>query len=71
MQSYTPYEQVDQEELQKDIDQIKVTLGDPSWEDYQHLRMLERWGRYLNIAGYSLVAVVSYIELSSGLPSLL
>lgn len=71
MQSYTPYEQVDQEELQKDIDQIKVTLGDPSWEDYQHLRMLERWGRYLNIAGYSLVAVVSYMELSSGLPSLL
>jgi len=34
---YTDYKDVNQELLQKDIDAIKETIGDPTQEDFEHL----------------------------------
>lgn len=70
MQAYTPYHEVDKEQLQTDIDNIKTTLGSASWEDFQHLRKMERWGRFFTFSGYLLIAVLSFLELRYGLSSL-
>lgn len=55
---YTPYEEIDQEELQKDIDAIKETIGAPNQEDFEHLLMLERWGRNASYVGFAIVLVL-------------
>jgi len=67
---YTHYKDVDKEELQRDIDNIKITLGAASWEDFQHLLKIERWGRIFTFSGYLLIAVLSFLELRYGLSSL-
>ena len=68
---YARYEEVDKEQLQKDIDEIKESLGTPTWEDFQHLLKLEKWGRVLNISGYLLIVLLSYAEMSdNGISSL-
>lgn len=65
---YARYEEIDQEQLQKDIDEIKDNLGPTTYEDFKHLLKLEKWGRALNILGYSLIILLSYMETSeSGL----
>jgi fatty acid desaturase len=63
-QTYTSYEDVDQEKLQKDIDNIKKSIGEPTWEDFQHLLKLERWGRIFAFAGYAIIAIVGYFDMS-------
>lgn len=70
MKGYTQYNDVDKEELQRDIDNIKVTLGTASWEDFQHLLKIERWGRFFTFSGYLLIAILSFLELRYGLSSL-
>ena len=57
MSNYTRYEDVDQEQLQKDIDEIKKTIivGE---EDFQHLLKLERWGKIASYGGFALIAIV-------------
>ncbi len=70
MQAYTPYHEVNKEQLQTDIDNIKTTLGSASWEDFQHLRKMERWGRLFTFSGYLLIAILSFLELRYGLSSL-
>ncbi len=52
---YTPYAEIDQDELQKDIDAIKETIGAPNEEDFQHLLKLERWGRNASYVGFAIV----------------
>jgi fatty acid desaturase len=61
---YTDYKDVDQEKLQKDIDQIKKDIGDPTWEDFQHLLKLERWGRISAGVGYFIIALVSFLDFT-------
>ena len=61
---YTPYEDIDKEQLQIDIDTIKEDLDSASWEDYQHLLKLERWGRGSTILGFILIFIVNYFDLS-------
>ena len=61
-ESYVRYEDVDQGALQKDIEAIKQNIGDPTWEDFQHLLKLERWGRAFTLFGYLLIALISYLE---------
>jgi len=51
-QTYTDYRDIDQEQLRKDIDKAKEEIGDPTWEDFQHLLKLERWGRAFTISGF-------------------
>ena len=58
-QKYTPYEEIDQEELQKDIDAIKETIGAPNQEDFEHLLMLERWGRNASYVGFAIVLALA------------
>ena len=57
-EGYTPYEEVDKEQLEKDIDAIKetITVGEA---DFQHLLKLERWGRFSTISGFLLIAYVA------------
>jgi len=62
--SYTPYQNVDKIQLQKDIEAIKETIGTPSQEDFEHLLKLERWGRASSLLGLSLLALASYLEMS-------
>jgi len=63
---YTAYDKVDKVQLQEDIDNIKKTLGTASWEDFQHLLKIERWGRGFTFSGYFLILVLSFIELRYG-----
>ena len=63
---YTRYEDVDQEQLQKDIDDIKETIGAPTEEDFQHMLKLERWGRAFTFSGFFLILLISIFELSYG-----
>ncbi len=63
-QTYTSYHNIDKEQLQHDIETIKATIGDPTWEDYQHLLKLELWGRMCTVSGFILVIVIAYFSLS-------
>jgi fatty acid desaturase len=63
---YARYEDVDKEELEKDIDAIKETMDPVGEEDFQHLLKLERWGRWFTFSGYGLIAVLSLVELIAG-----
>ncbi len=66
MHEYTAYDKVDKIQLQEDIDNIKKTLGTVSWEDFQHLLKIERWGRGFTFSGYFLILLLSFIELRYG-----
>ncbi len=69
--TYTPYDKIDQEQLQADIDAVKDTIGAPTWDDFEHLLMLERWGRKANYAGFALVIVIGIASCAGyPLPSL-
>lgn len=68
---YARYEDVDKEQLQKDIEDIRSTIGTPTEEDFQHLLKLERWGRASTILGFFLIYIISALELSLGLSSFL
>lgn len=71
MTKYTPYDKVNKEQLQVDIDQIKITLGAPSEGDFKHLLKMERWGRAFTFGGYFLTLLLSYLELHYGVNTLL
>jgi len=63
---YARYEDIDKEQLEKDIEEAKASLGVVNWNDFQHLLKLERWGRMATFSGYGLIALLSFLELSSG-----
>ena len=63
---YTPYDQIDKEQLKKDIEEAKATIGAASEEDFQHLLKMERWGRIATFSGFLLVFAIGLMELSSG-----
>jgi len=63
---YARYEDVDKEQLEKDIDAIKETMDPVGEEDFQHLLKLERWGRMFTFSGYGLIALLSLVELFTG-----
>lgn len=67
MSKYTPYEQVNKERLQKDIDAIKEKIGKPSKEDFQHLLKLEKWGHGFTLFGYLGVIIIFLLEINSPL----
>jgi len=60
-EGYTPYEEVDKEQLQKDIDAIKTTIS-VSWEDFEHLLKLEKWGKFSTYSGFALIAFVTILS---------
>ena len=63
---YTPYEQIDKEQLKKDIEDAKATIGAPSEEDFQHLLKMERWGRLLTASGFAIILFLAIEGISSG-----
>ena len=71
LQQYTPYEQIDKEELKHDIEAIKENIGNPSEEDFQHLLKMERWGRAFTFSGYGLIVALVSLELVAPVSSLL
>jgi len=66
---YAKYEDVDKDELQRDLEEIKANLGPVGQEDFEHLLKLERWGRAFTLSGFFLMYVVVALEVSSGLSS--
>ena len=62
---YTPYDQIDKEQLKKDIEEAKATIGEATEEDFQHLLKMERWGRMATFSGYFLIALISALELTT------
>jgi len=61
---YARYEDIDQEELQRDIEDVKTQIGAPTKEDFHHLLKLERWGRMATVSGYLLILILSLLELT-------
>jgi len=64
---YTKYEDVDKDQLQRDIEEIKEKLGPVGQADFDHLLKLERWSRGATFAGFFLIYVVTALEVSIGL----
>lgn len=63
MAEYTDYRDVDQEQLQRDIEDIKKVIKIQK-KDFEHLLKLERWGRGSTIIGSLIIALV--VIVSSG-----
>jgi fatty acid desaturase len=61
---YARYQDVDKEELERDIDAIKKTIGNATEEDFQHLLKLKRWGKYSAISGFLLMVMIVLFELN-------
>lgn len=64
--TYARYEDIDKEELERDIDAIKETMAPVGEEDFQHLLKLERWGKAFTYTGIALILVLSIVELTLG-----
>ena len=64
MAEYANYEDIDKEQLQRDIEDVKAQVGAPSKEDFQHLLKLERWGRMASASGYLLILIINLLELT-------
>jgi len=60
--AYADYRDVDQKQLEKDIDAIKVTIGARTQEDFQHLLKLERWGRISTLSGFFILFVIIFLN---------
>jgi fatty acid desaturase len=66
---YTAYEDVDKDQLQRDIEEIKEKLGPVSNDDFQHLLKLERWSRGATYIGFFMIYLIAALEVSIGLGS--
>ena len=60
MHKYANYQDVDKEMLERDIDEIKETLGVVGQKDYEHLLKLQKWGRMSTFSGFFLILIISY-----------
>lgn len=65
MTKYAKYEDIDKDKLQKDIEDIKETIGTPTQEDFKHMLKLQRWGRFSTFFGFFLIFVLSFLEMSN------
>ena len=63
---YTPYDQIDKEQLKRDVEEAKASIGEATEEDFQHLLKMERWGRMFTFSGYFLILALSVAELTLG-----
>ena len=53
------YHSVDREELAKDLDNLrKEVLSDIGDKDFQHLKKIERWGRFCTLTGYATAWII-------------
>ena len=61
---YTEYKDIDQAQLQKDIDDIKETLGPVTQDDFDHLLKLERWGRTFTFSGFAIILLLNIFTVT-------
>ncbi len=59
---YAKYEDIDKDQLQKDVEDAKATIGDPNEEDLQHLLKMEKWGRTATVTGFLILFFLSTFE---------
>jgi len=64
------YAQVDKNQLAKDIDNIKKTIGKPTGVDFQYLKKVEVWGRLSAFLGYATAWIIPFNLLSAFLISI-
>ncbi len=64
------YAQVDQNQLKNDIDALKKSLGKPTYDDFLHLKKVERWGRLAAIFGYATAWIFPFNILAALLISI-
>ena len=62
---YAKYADIDKDQLEKDIDAIKKTIGAVTQKDFEHLLKLERWGRDSTIFGYFLTLLIVMLEMTN------
>lgn len=62
---YAKYEDIDKDQLQEDIEDVKKSIGVVTQEDFLHLLKLQNWGRALTILGYAIIVILSYLEIST------
>ncbi|MEA1956126.1 MAG: acyl-CoA desaturase [Campylobacterota bacterium] len=67
---YADYKDIDQAQLQKDIEDIKKTIGKPAYKDYLHVKKMHTWSRAFSVSGFFMLFVVTGLELSIGLDGL-
>ena len=63
---YARYEDIDKDQLERDIDEIKKTMDPVGEEDFQHLLKMERWGRAFTFSGYAMILLIVLIEFFGG-----
>ncbi len=63
---YTPYNQIDKEQLRIDIEEAKATIGEATQEDFEHLLKMERWGRMATFSGFAIIIYLAFAGISSG-----
>ncbi|SFV68182.1 POSSIBLE LINOLEOYL-CoA DESATURASE (DELTA(6)-DESATURASE) [hydrothermal vent metagenome] len=66
---YARYEDIDKEQLEKDINAIKETMEPVGEEDFQHLLKMQRWGRMFTFGGYGIILLLSIMGLGGELSS--
>ena len=64
MSNYTNYKDVNQQQLQHDINEIKKTIGATTQDDFKHLLKLELWGRSSTLLGFALIILISLLSAS-------
>jgi fatty acid desaturase len=62
---YARYEDVDKQQLESDINNIKETMPPVGEEDFQHLLKLERWSKMFTYSGYALIVFMAMFDISS------
>jgi fatty acid desaturase len=63
---YARYEDIDKDQLEKDIDEIKKTMEPVGEADFQHLLKMERWGRAFTFSGYAMILLIVLAEFFGG-----
>jgi len=72
MSLYTDYKDVNKEELEKDIDNIKSIIGDPSEKDFKHLLKMKRWTTNMHIFGFIILCMaVLYNNYTEGVSTVI
>jgi len=69
--AFARYEDIDKEQLEKDIDAIKETMKPVDEEDFKHLLKMERWGRMATFSGYGLILLLAIIGVFTEVGSVL
>lgn len=59
------YAAIDKQQLAKDIDEIKAAIGNPTAEDFRHLKKMELWGRLCALFGYATAWLIPFNPLSA------